>query len=110
MAFSETHRSGGMGDKERRMYMFGLGLQELIVIFVVVLLLFGGKALPDIARGLGQAIRMFKKEVKDVQEGIGKDSVTDDAASKDNKRTDLTKDNSNDFDPNLPRRDWRPKS
>jgi len=76
--------------------MFGLGLPELVVIFLVVLLLFGGKALPDIAKGLGQAIRMFKKEVKDVQGGLEKDSAADDTASKDNKKTALTKDNSND--------------
>lgn len=43
--------------------MFGLGLSELIVIFLVVLLLFGSKSLPEIARGLGQAIRIFKKEM-----------------------------------------------
>lgn len=54
--------------------MFGLGLSELIVIFLVVLLLFGGKALPEIAKGLGQAIRIFKKEVKDVHESIEKDT------------------------------------
>lgn len=90
--------------------MFGLGLPELVVIFLLVLLLFGGKALPEIVKGLGQAIRMFKKEVKDVRDGIEKDSATDAPASKDNKKTDLTKDNSGDFDPNLPRRDWRPRS
>ena len=90
--------------------MFGLGLPELVIIFLVVLLLFGGKALPEIVKGLGQAIRMFKKEVKDVREGTEKDPAADDPALKDNKKTDLTKDNSNDFDPTLQRRDWRPKS
>ena len=46
--------------------MFGLGPGELIVIFLIVFLLFGPKALPEIARGLGQAIRAFKREAKDI--------------------------------------------
>ena len=45
--------------------MFGLGPGELIVIFLIVFLLFGPKALPEIAKGLGQAIRAFKKETKE---------------------------------------------
>jgi sec-independent protein translocase protein TatA len=40
---------------------FGLGSTELIVIFLVILLLFGGAKLPSLARGLGQSIREFKK-------------------------------------------------
>ena len=42
-----------------------IGLPELIVIFVIVLLIFGPKKLPDLARGLGQAIRGFKEAVKE---------------------------------------------
>jgi len=44
---------------------FGLGIWELLVIFVVVLLLFGAKRLPEIAQGLGKGIREFRKSVKD---------------------------------------------
>ena len=40
--------------------MFGLGMQELIVILVIVLLLFGAKRLPEAGAGLGKAIRSFK--------------------------------------------------
>jgi len=40
--------------------MFGLGIQELIVIFLIVMVLFGAKKLPEIGRGLGKGIREFK--------------------------------------------------
>ena len=41
--------------------MFGIGGWELILIFAVVLLLFGAKRLPEIARSIGKAINEFKK-------------------------------------------------
>jgi sec-independent protein translocase protein TatA len=40
---------------------------ELLIIFVVVLLLFGAKRIPEMARGLGKGIREFRTAVKDVQ-------------------------------------------
>lgn len=52
----------------------GIGLQELLVIFLVVLLLFGAKRIPDIATGLGRGIRDFKKAVKDTKDEINKDA------------------------------------
>jgi sec-independent protein translocase protein TatA len=47
--------------------MFKIGLTELIVIFLAVILLFGAKALPDIAKGLAQAIKNFREGIR----GIG---------------------------------------
>ena len=41
--------------------MGSIGMPELIVIFVVILMLFGSKKLPELARGLGQGIREFKR-------------------------------------------------
>ncbi len=45
--------------------IFGLGAPELIIIFAVLLLLFGGAKLPGLAKGLGQSIREFKKASSD---------------------------------------------
>ena len=41
-----------------------VGTTELIVVFVIILLLFGGKKLPELGRGIGDAIREFKKSIK----------------------------------------------
>ncbi|HWX78166.1 MAG TPA: twin-arginine translocase TatA/TatE family subunit [Candidatus Acidoferrales bacterium] len=43
--------------------MFGLGIQELLVILVIALVIFGPSKLPQIGSGLGKAIRDFKKGV-----------------------------------------------
>ena len=40
--------------------MFGIGLQEIIVIALVVLLFFGGKKIPELMKGLGKGVRSFK--------------------------------------------------
>jgi sec-independent protein translocase protein TatA len=41
--------------------MFNIGVQELILIAVIILLIFGGRKIPELMRGLGQGIREFKK-------------------------------------------------
>ena len=43
--------------------MFGLGIQELLIILVIALVIFGPSKLPQIGSGLGKAIRDFKKGV-----------------------------------------------
>ena len=40
-----------------------VGTPELLILFVVVMLVFGGSKLPDLARGSGRALRIFKEEV-----------------------------------------------
>ncbi|QQG35124.1 MAG: twin-arginine translocase TatA/TatE family subunit [Deltaproteobacteria bacterium] len=44
--------------------MLGIGLSELIIIFLIIFFLFGGKRLPEIATGLGTAIKNFKAALK----------------------------------------------
>ncbi len=48
--------------------MFGLGMPELIVILVIVLVLFGANRLPEMGKGIGQAIRNFKKATSEPDE------------------------------------------
>ncbi|HZP36669.1 MAG TPA: twin-arginine translocase TatA/TatE family subunit [Methylomirabilota bacterium] len=45
--------------------MFGLGYQELLLILVIVLILFGAQRLPDLARSLGSSVKEFKKGVNE---------------------------------------------
>ena len=44
-----------------------IGLPELLVIFVIILLLFGAKKVPELARSLGQGIREFKKSMQEAE-------------------------------------------
>ena len=48
--------------------MFGLGVQELVIILVIVVILFGASRLPEIGRGVGQAIKNFKKATSEPDE------------------------------------------
>jgi len=50
--------------------MFGIGFQEMIIILVVVLIVFGPKRLPDLARSLGKGLAEFKKASEEVRKGI----------------------------------------
>jgi len=56
-----------------------VGYQEILIIFMVLLLLFGGKKIPELARGLGRGIREFndaKASIKDeIEEGIRKEDA-----------------------------------
>jgi sec-independent protein translocase protein TatA len=48
--------------------MFGLGMQELVIILIIVLVLFGATRLPEIGKGIGQAIKNFKKATSEPDE------------------------------------------
>ena len=49
--------------------MFGLGVGEIILVLALLVLLFGAKRIPQIARGLGEGIRNFRTSVRDGEEG-----------------------------------------
>lgn len=65
--------------------MFGLGAQELIIIFLIVIVLFGATRLPEIGKGLGKAIRNFKKGVSESDETDVKPKKPEIAEEKDKK-------------------------
>ena len=50
--------------------LFNLGGGEIILILALVLILFGAKKLPELARGLGQGIREFKKATREVSDEV----------------------------------------
>ena len=70
--------------------MFGMGPWELLVVFLVILLLFGAKRLPEIAQGLGKGIREFKKSMKDTTDEIKGSIDATDAGSKDSEKKNST--------------------
>ncbi len=58
--------------------MGSVGMPELIIIFLVVLLLFGSKRLPELARGLGKGIREFKKATSGLRDELDISDIEDD--------------------------------
>jgi sec-independent protein translocase protein TatA len=50
--------------------MFGLGIPELIVIFIIALVVFGPKKLPDLGKSIGRAMAEFKKAQQEFQESV----------------------------------------
>lgn len=62
------------------MLLWALGTGEIILLALVVLLLFGGKKIPELMRGIGKGVSQFKKGVKEVDDEIN--SALDDLEDK----------------------------
>ncbi len=55
--------------------MFGLGTQELLIILVLVMIIFGAGKLPQVGKSLGQGLRNFKKGVNETDDDIEEGQV-----------------------------------
>ncbi len=52
--------------------MFGLGMQEILLIALIILLLFGGRKIPELMKGLGKGVKSFKDGLKEIDEEADK--------------------------------------
>ena len=58
----------------RNLLLFGsLGAGEIIIIALIVLLLFGGKKIPELMKGIGKGVKSFKDGVKGIEDEINAD-------------------------------------
>ncbi len=69
-----------------------IGTGELLIILAIVLLLFGAKKLPELARGLGRGISEFKKAAGEVSEELKTDKIEQSASKDDESNEDKSKD------------------
>lgn len=53
------------------LFLQNLGAGEIIIIALVILLLFGGKKIPELMKGLGKGVKSFKQGMEDVEKEIG---------------------------------------
>ncbi len=58
-------------------FLPNLGVQELLIILVIAVLIFGGKKIPEVAKGLGQGIRQFKDSIRAEEEDPAKKSESE---------------------------------
>ena len=52
------------------LFIGGLGLTEIVIIALIILLLFGGRKIPELMKGLGKGVKAFKDGVNEINEGV----------------------------------------
>ncbi len=52
------------------LFIGGIGVQEVLLIALVVLLFFGGRKIPELMKGIGKGVRSFKEGMNNVEKGI----------------------------------------
>lgn len=62
--------------------ILGIGTQELLIICVIVLLLFGGKKIPELMKGLGKGVKSFKDGMNDVENTLKDNDTANNKADK----------------------------
>jgi len=70
--------------------IFGLGTMELLLIALVVLLLFGGRKIPELMKGLGKGVKSFKDGMDGVDDTINKSEKKDQTTEKTGKKDQTT--------------------
>lgn len=63
------------------------GTQEIIVIALIILLLFGGAKIPELMKGIGKGVKSFKDGVNGIEDEAKKDSAKKDSEKKDQAKT-----------------------
>lgn len=59
------------------LFLGNIGAGEIVIVALVVLLLFGGKKIPELMKGLGKGVKNFKDGMKEVEKDLDLDSDTD---------------------------------
>lgn len=67
--------------------ILGFSAWELVAIVLVVLLLFGGKKIPELMRGLGKGVKSFKQGMNEIEEEIKKDDTSSSESDSDKQQT-----------------------
>ncbi len=57
-----------------QLFIGGIGMQEVLLIALVILLFFGGKKIPELMKGLGKGVRSFKEGMNEVKKDIEEES------------------------------------
>ncbi len=66
--------------------MFGIGPAELLVVFLIILVLFGAKRLPELAKSLGRSIMEFKNATQNIKDELDFTKIDDTQPVKQNRR------------------------
>ena len=61
------------GNMDTFLLLSSIGAPEIIIVALLILLLFGGKKIPELMKGIGKGVRSFKEGLKDVEDEINKD-------------------------------------
>ena len=88
--------------------MFGIGMPELIVIFIVALLVFGPRKLPELGKALGRGLREFKRASEELKEGFSTDFRLDEEEEKPAPQASPASENHAPVSPSAPAEDDRP--
>lgn len=66
----------------RFLFLGGIGMQEILLLALIVLLLFGGRKIPELMKGLGRGVRSFKEGVSEIEKDVANSSDTTDSTNR----------------------------